>query len=190
MKDVVLWWIGAAEADPDLLERVRRRIAAEYGASVRLSPPPGRPADTWDERRKQHASGKILKWLLASRPTDALRVLGLTDADLFIPILTFVFGEAQLKGRAALVSTARLIGPPASRLATRLETEAVHELGHTFGLLHCHEPSCAMARSGNLTHVDAKRPVLCHACRSLYAELSDEIGDLNEQEEHPDPDRR
>ncbi len=190
MKDVVLWWVGASEANPDLLERVRRRIASEYGAPARLLPAPGRPADTWDERRRQHASGKVLKWLLASRPPEALRVLGLTDADLFIPILTFVFGEAQLKGRAAVVSTARLSGPPAARLPVRLETEAVHELGHTFGLLHCHEPSCAMARSGNLTHVDAKRPALCRACRVLYTERADQIGDLDEQEEHPDPHRR
>ena len=30
------------------------------------------------------------------------KVLAVTDQDLFIPILTFVFGEAQLNGRAAV----------------------------------------------------------------------------------------
>ena len=68
-------------------------------------------------------------------------MLGVTDRDLFIPILTYVFGEAQLGGRAAVVSTARLVedvelfGP--QLLVERLAKEAVHEVGHAFGLLHC-----------------------------------------------------
>ena len=106
---------------------------------------------------------------------------------MFIPILTFVFGEAQLQGRAAVVSTARLVAPGfgsaqarAALLAGRLEKEAVHELGHTYGLLHCREPRCAMARSASLKDVDAKGPALCRDCRSRFAESSGEIGDLDE----------
>ena len=80
-------------------------------------------------------------WRAAS-PGD--RVLAVTDVDLFIPVLTFVYGEAQLGGRAAVVSTARLSveprAPTTPAVARRLVKETVHELGHTFGLLHCDAP--------------------------------------------------
>ena len=69
----------------------------------------------------------------------------------------------------------------------RCEKEALHELGHTFGLLHCRDSRCAMARSSTLKHVDAKRPHLCETCRALFLENADEIGDFHEQEEHADP---
>ena len=95
----------------------------------------------------------------------SIRILGLTDADLFIPILTFVFGEAQLKGRAAVVSTARLGGPPAARLPLRLETEAVHELGHTFGLLHSSDDGCVMHASTYVEEIDLKSDSFCLSCR-------------------------
>jgi archaemetzincin len=77
----------------------------------------------------------------------------------------------------------------AGRVALRLQKEAVHELGHTFGLLHCRDEHCAMARSPSLRHVDAKSPALFRACRARSHEFS-ENGDVHEQEEHANPDRR
>jgi archaemetzincin len=191
VSEVALWWIGTREADEGLLENVRAHVEKVFRFPVRLELPAGRPVDAFDARRNQHASHRILLWLESRRPPTAARVLGLTDADLFIPVLTFVFGEAQLKGRAAVVSTARLVGSglpgESARLAVRLLTEAVHELGHTFGLLHCRDSLCAMARSSSLKDVDAKHPDLCESCRVLFLENADEIGDSHEQEEHADP---
>jgi len=191
VREIVLWWIGAGAAEAELLEGVRRSVGKEFDLPARVHVPLERPDHAFDARRGQHSSSRILEWLSACRPEDAGRVLGLTDADLFIPVLTFVFGEAQLKGRAAVVSTARLtgIGLPgeSARLGVRLRTEAIHELGHTFGLLHCRDSRCAMARSSTLKDVDAKRPDLCETCRALFLENADEIGDFHEQEEHTDP---
>jgi archaemetzincin len=183
VSEVLLLWIGERDPAPDLLDGVRRSVARS----------PETPADAFDARRGQHSSTRILAWL-QDRHEGAHRVLGVTDADLFIPILTFVFGEAQLGGRAAVVSTARLGDTPlipgeAARIALRLQKEAVHELGHTFGLLHCADARCAMARSPSLRHVDAKSTALCRACRARTRELS-ENGDVHEQEEHANPDRR
>jgi archaemetzincin len=193
VSEVLLLWIGGKDPAPDLLEGVRRSVVREFEIPAGIRVSPEKPGDAFDARRGQHSSTRVLAWL-QERHGGVHRVLGVTDADLFIPILTFVFGEAQLGGRAAVVSTARLGDTPlipgeAARIALRLQKEAVHELGHTFGLLHCADARCAMARSPSLRHVDAKSPVLCRACRARTRELS-ENGDVHEQEEHANPDRR
>ena len=195
MKEIAIWWIGASGVAVDLLEAIRRRVAGEFGLPVGAHLSAERPEGTLDPRRGQHSSTKILRWLSEHRPASADRVLAVTDADLFIPILTFVFGEAQLKGRAAVVSTARLAGdglvvPDPARFRARVVTECVHELGHTFGLLHCQSTRCAMARSPGLREVDAKTETLCPACRERYLELATENGENDEQEKHPHSGRR
>ena len=62
----------------------------------------------YDLPRGQYRSTPILQRLesLASEPP--VHFLGVTAVDLFIPILTFVFGEAQLGGCCAVVSLQRL----------------------------------------------------------------------------------
>jgi archaemetzincin len=174
--DVYLWWIGGAAADHDLLGNLRRQTEQVYHVNARAWLGHGRPTDAYDPRRQQHSSTQILKWLLESRPAHASKVVGITDVDLFIPILTFVYGEAQLGGSAAVVSTARLLSdngfrPDPLLLATRLQKECLHEIGHTFGLLHCPLPTCVMARSVTLAQVDMKAPALCDDCESRYAEI-------------------
>jgi archaemetzincin len=160
--------MGVGAAAPALLQTVGQRLRAAYDCRVATAHDGARPEDAWDPRRRQHASSRVLSFLARRAPEGASRVLGVTDADLFIPVLTFVFGEAQLGGRVAVVSTARLGHGP--RLPQRLATECVHELGHTYGLTHCATPRCAMARSTSLVDVDGKDPKLCPQCRALYLE--------------------
>lgn len=174
--DVYLWWIGGGPADHELLGEVRRQAEQTFRVNARAWLHHGRPTDAYDPRRQQHSSTRILKWLIASRPAHAEKIVGITDVDLFIPILTFVYGEAQLGGQAAVVSTARLLSdngfrPDPGLLAARLQKECLHELGHTFGLLHCSLPLCVMARSVTLAQVDVKEPRLCHDCESRFAEI-------------------
>ena len=174
--DVYLWWIGAGAADHELLGSLRRHTHEVFSVDARAWLARDRPPDSFDPRRQQHSSTKILKWLLDSRPRQAHKVIGITDVDLFIPILTFVYGEAQLGGTAAVVSTARLANdngflPDPAQLTRRITKECLHELGHTFGLLHCPQSTCVMARSVNLGQVDAKEPALCPDCRIRYGEL-------------------
>jgi archaemetzincin len=156
---------------------VRRHLSEEYGLPAVDHESAERPRGAFDARRGQHSSTRILEWLVERVPDGAVRVLAVTDADLFIPILTFVFGEAQLGGTAAVVSTARLDDsgaprPDARRLLSRLAKECVHEVGHTFGLTHCRTPRCVMVRSASLVDVDEKSPHLCPACRTRYRSLT------------------
>ncbi len=131
----------------------------------------------FDFEREQYHSTQVLDKLAAAAPAQALKVLAITADDLFIPILTHVYGEAQLGGRACIISTCRLDeGLPLSRLnersQIRLIKEALHELGHTFNLRHCPDRGCCMHYCRSLRDVDRKSEHLCRHCTVL---LEDEI---------------
>ena len=123
--------------------------------------------------RKQYHSTEILRQLLPFAKDKEQHVLGIIDEDLYIPILTFVFGEAQLGGRCALMSGHRLhqefYGLPQdeSLYMNRCEKEAVHELGHTLGLKHCSNFECVMRYSNSVADIDIKRNVFCPSCSEV-----------------------
>ena len=173
MDRIFIWWIGEASEDAAMMEHVRDHLLHAFRCPVSTWASPERPRDAYDPKRKQHLSGKMLRFLLETGP-DGGKVLGITDRDLFIPILTYVYGEAQLGGKAAVVSTARLwedvdvIGP--RLFAERLVKEAIHELGHAFGLVHCDAPRCVMRRSTNVAGLDLKSAAFCDDCRVRYRE--------------------
>jgi archaemetzincin len=127
-------------------------------------------AFAFDASRNQYASRAVLAALLRERADGAEKVLGVTGLDLFVPVLTFVFGEAQLGGRAAVVSSCRLAnefyGLPRDpeTLQERLEKEAVHELGHTYGLVHCADGLCVMRSSTYVEELDLKDVGFCADC--------------------------
>lgn len=121
------------------------------------------------ERRQYHSS-QILLRMQSFLSADSWRVLGVADVDLYIPILTFVFGEAQMGGPTALMSAYRLrqefygLAPDKELLRQRVIKEAVHELGHTLNLTHCDDYRCAMAPSHAVEWIDLKGGTLCAAC--------------------------
>jgi archaemetzincin len=123
--------------------------------------------------RKQYHSTEILRQLLPFAEGNEHHILGIMDEDIYIPILTFVFGEAQLGGRCALMSGHRLhqkfYGLPddESLYLHRCEKEAVHELGHTLGLKHCPNFECVMRYSNSVADIDIKRNVFCPSCSEV-----------------------
>jgi archaemetzincin len=155
--------------DPAALRYVEDAIAGRFG-DVRLLDPEAEPAEAFDARRKQWSSVAMLKRVMANAPVGDDKILAVTERDLFIPMLTFVFGQAQIDGRFALVSLARLrqefYGLPTSRdlLHRRARKECFHELGHAFGLLHCADPGCPMSLSTGISQVDAKGEDFCALC--------------------------
>jgi archaemetzincin len=156
----------------DLLDRLAAALASRLHVSCHVRVASVDAGFAYDEKRNQYYSTAILKRLLDEAPSSA-RVLGITAHDLYVPVLTFVFGEAQLGGRAALVSTHRLAeefyGLPARGdvLLERLVKEAVHELGHTFGLRHCSDWRCVMTSSHGVEKLDVKTAEFCSSCSAV-----------------------
>jgi archaemetzincin len=126
------------------------------------------------ERRQHHAT-LLLATLLRHLPAPGAKIVGVTSEDLFIPVLTFVFGQSQLDGAAAIVSTHRLhnefYGLPADEalLRTRTVKELLHELGHAYGLVHCRDQLCVMRASTYVEEVDLKDARFCPACAAVVA---------------------
>lgn len=155
-------------------ETLVREIRGDLGAYLRipvtiLSPMPI-PEGSFEGSRNQYHSTRILREIVREVPADAAKLLGLIDKDLCIPILTFVFGEAQLGGTASIVSLARLrqefhgLPPDRGILYERLYKECLHELGHNYGLVHCTDRDCAMYLSNTVVDVDRKNAAYCRSC--------------------------
>jgi archaemetzincin len=162
------------QVDTNILFRVKEglvKVFPETTCSIANEQLPLSERD-FDKNRKQYRSNVILNTLqgYAAKRKDVARVLGIVDADIFVPELNFVFGEATCPGKAALISLWRLKpvyneNPPNIELfGTRSVKEAVHEIGHTLGLRHCHRSSCVMHFSNSIFDTDRKQNQFCDQC--------------------------
>jgi archaemetzincin len=162
---ILLAPVGVVEAW--ILESLQHGLAEHLGTEVRLGEGLDLPREAYDLLRHQYEAEVILA---ALAPGDEQHVLGVVDADLYVPRLNFVFGLADAPGRRAVVALTRLHGDPGSGTSTmalfldRALKEAVHELGHTYDLGHCPDRECVMAFSNSLAEVDAKGGEFCSRC--------------------------
>ncbi|MEJ2641961.1 MAG: hypothetical protein P8010_20545 [Desulfosarcinaceae bacterium] len=188
---------------PDLLTTVVETIRCVFGLECSVAPLIDEIAFAYDSERKQYHSTAILERLTEVAPADDFKVLdsngkilaptrkmlastrkilastrkilAITREDLFIPILTHVYGEAQLGGTSCVVSTHRLgegisMVNARGRYLDRVAKEAAHELGHTFDLRHCQDAVCIMHYCRSIDDVDHKKSDLCRYCRVLFGD--------------------
>jgi archaemetzincin len=155
----------------DFLDKVAGDVGREFQLEVHLRDGHFDLSEFYDPGRRQYNGNTILRELDASYASDDLKLLGLFSVDLYIPILTFIFGQAMLNGRTGIASLYRLsnerYGLPKDDaiLIERLSKEVIHELGHMFGLIHCQYPGCVMRSSTYVEDIDQKGIHLCHLCR-------------------------
>ena len=135
------------------------------------------PEDTWNKNRQQYFAPSLLALIYPPSPAD--RSLAVADVDVYAPGLNFVFGQADTGKKRALISLRRMrqefygLPPDERLLRERMLKEAIHELGHTYGLRHCPSGACVMRFSSHLDHTDAKVPEFCPTChRELVRRMS------------------
>jgi archaemetzincin len=155
----------------DILEAIAREVKQQFLLPVQFREGHLDITEFYDSSRRQYNGNRLLKQVDAEFASDSTKTLGLFSVDLFIPILTYIFGQAAFRGRTGIASLYRLsnerygIEPDDKLLLERFTKEVIHELGHTFGLVHCLNPSCVMRSSTYVEDIDQKEQHLCLSCR-------------------------
>ncbi len=167
----LLHLLPIGNVEDSLLQDLCPALEHIFCVSCKVLPAHLDPEFAFHGERQQYHSSEILQRMSSSLNPDSWRVLGVASVDLYIPILTFVFGEAQMDGPCSLVSTYRLrqefygLRPDSQWFRLRLLKEAVHEVGHTLNLTHCHDYRCVMASSHAVEWIDLKDSAFCATCR-------------------------
>ncbi|MEW6375547.1 MAG: archaemetzincin family Zn-dependent metalloprotease [Thermodesulfobacteriota bacterium] len=163
--------VAVGEVNPKVIEVLKNDLNRALNKPVGVGKGMPEPDYAFNRKRNQYLSTTILKVLMEQKEyTTDQKILGIVDHDLYVPELNFVFGEASR--RAAVISLTRLrqefyyLPEDRSLFHKRVLTEAVHELGHTYGLGHCENPRCVMFFSNSLMDTDRKGPDFCLKCKN------------------------
>jgi len=148
------------EVKREVLEKVAKQLDF-FQAEIKILPPISNPMRAYNPIRKQYLADFFLE---EARMREGDRVLGIASVDLFAGDLNFVFGQAEIGGKAAVISICRLASEDNEVYLERIVKEAVHELGHTFGLRHCPDKYCVMHFSNCLADTDLKGRNYCERC--------------------------
>lgn len=169
MKYLYLKKIG--EIEPLLLKKIVNKLDF---LSFKLIEDENYPLFAFEPKRNQYYAKRIIEKMVTELPVDCEKMIGISDIDLCTPVLTFVYGEAQLGGKAAVVSIKRLrqkfysLPEDNELLITRFAKVIVHELGHCYGLVHCNDVNCVMYLSNNIISIDNKKRTFCKKCEVFF----------------------
>jgi archaemetzincin len=171
MKRILIVSIG--DVDSDILRNIANALEKAFHCKIELGKKMLIPGDSYNSKRKQYHSTIILKKIQADKPKSFDRMLGITDVDLYVSGLNFVFGEADVFSGVTVISLTRLrqefygLKPDNRLLRERAIKEAIHEIGHTYGLGHCSNPKCIMHFSNSLKDTDIKGQGFCNICKNM-----------------------
>jgi archaemetzincin len=172
----VILLIPVGEVDGAILTNLREPVSEAFGDGCQTTGPIPLPVESWNRWREQYDADIVLRGI--PFPPERSRILAVAAVDLFTHGLSFVFGAADATGRRAAISVFRLRQElyyqprDEALLRKRTLTEAVHELGHTYGLEHCPSSSCVMHFSNTLSETDAKGWKLCRTCLKSFETLA------------------
>ena len=165
-----IYIIPIGDVEKDTLLRLSWALREQFEAAFEIGESLPILEGAYRAERGQYFATPILEELKQNIPEDAEKVLGVLDVDIFVPTLNFIFGQADLDGKVALISLTRLreefYGNSKNEklFMERAVKESVHELGHTFGLRHCRNAKCVMHFSNSLLDTDIKRVDFCEDC--------------------------
>ncbi len=159
------------DVEKQIIGRLKKELNNVFGCIVYTTSNHSIPEKAYDYKRKQYLASSLLETIKESGQMQNERVLGVADVDLYAPGLNFIFGEAHVDSGVAIISLLRLrqeyyeLPPDEELFFDRVVKEAVHELGHTFGLGHCSNVKCVMHFSNSLSDTDWKSSAFCSQCR-------------------------
>ena len=171
MNEQSILLISHGNFEKDFLEKLAREVENEFFFRVSVEESHIDLSVFYDPIRRQYDGNRILKEIDFIHRTHFIKKIGLFRVDLYIPILTYIFGQAALNGGTGIASLYRLrneqygMEKDADLLFNRFKKVVIHELGHTFGLVHCHIPTCVMRSSTYVEDIDQKSHNLCIRCR-------------------------
>lgn len=171
-QDETICLVALGEVDKDILSFLQTELEKVFENQVKIAEGLERPDYAYNPERDQYHPSEILKKMKKKQFKDCNRVLGVTDIDLYVPSLNFVFGEADFYDKVAVISLSRLrqeyygLSKDEKLFQRRVLKETIHELGHTYGLHHCPDPKCVMHFSNSLKDTDIKSHNFCSVCKS------------------------
>lgn len=162
--------VSYGQFEKSILEKIASVLSERFGLKTDIIINYGDLAKYYDPARRQYDGNRLLKHVNDEYASGNIKAIGLFRVDLFIPILTYIIGQAVYKGNAGVVSLFRLknelygMKRDDKLLIDRLCKEVIHELGHIFGLTHCLSPACVMRSSTYIEDVDQKNSIFCLKC--------------------------
>ncbi len=173
---MLIYLLPIKEVDTKYFDQISKALEKVFNIPCKVLPFIEKPKHAYNPKRNQYNASLILNEIYSNASKDTSKILGITDLDLYTRGLNFVFGQAQLGGKCAIVSTFRL-NPKFNNteknepLFKRTIKEAIHELGHTFGFDHCSNRKCVMSFSNDLEQADYKSLEFCQKCLAKLRRL-------------------
>lgn len=173
MKENRIILVACGPFEKDFLKGISLSAEREFRIPVTFEENHTDLTPYYNPGRRQYDANRLLSLIADTSPDENAKVTGLFRVDLYIPILTYIFGQAMLNGHSSVASIYRLrnemygLKKNEPLLLSRTTKEVIHELGHNFGLIHCHVQTCVMRSSTYVEDIDQKSHNLCQACREI-----------------------
>jgi len=168
------------DVDEDIVKALAPAIETDFRFKVEiLDKRPQMPAAAFDKKRKQYRAAGVLEDAMKHKTPDCVRLVAFVPGDMYLGKQDFTYGLADTDWRGAVISFARLASGEKKRFYLRAYKASLHELGHTFGLVHCAvEDGCIMTPPRSISALDAAPAKFCRADRR---KLDDAIERLKRQ---------